>query len=212
MGRTYDPKTGTWKNTGGGEKKSTKTNKKKSTKKNTTKKDTKKKSTKKKDTKKKSTTTKAKSNKKKSASSFNYFTAKLKLRPTASTMKIKAANTISISGVGSYLGGKFYVQDVTYTLDGNGLALEVTLIKVGFSRDSVKPKHKTKSKKKSSKKKTQAKIHKVKKGETLLSICKKYFKKKSKKVQKSHLNKMKKKNKIKNEKKKLKVGRKIYIV
>ena len=87
----------------------------------------------------------------------------------------------------------------------------MTLIKVGFSRDSVKPKHSSKSKK-SSKKGTGVKTHTVKKGETLLSICKKYFGKKSKKSQNSHLNKMKKKNNIKNTKAKLKVGRKIYIV
>lgn len=146
------------------------------------------------------------------AKEFNYFTAKVKVRPTDDTMKIKPASTITISGVGNYLGGKFYVQDVTKTLDENGFTIELTVIKVNFARAVAKPKKASASTKKSTKKKTKTKTHKVKKGETLLSIVKKYFKKKSKKVQKKHLKKMKKKNKIKNEKKKLKVGRKIYIV
>ena len=116
MGRTYDPKTGTWKSTGGGEKTTVKKDTS-STKKTTTKKSTDKKSTDKKKTVTKKKTTKAKDKKKKSSSSFNYFNAKIRLRPTVYTMKVKPSNTISVSGVGSYLGGRFYVQDVTYTLD-----------------------------------------------------------------------------------------------
>lgn len=212
MSRQYDPKTGKWKVVSGGNKTTKKTTPQKTTKKKTIKKDTKKKIPKK--TTPKKTTPKKTTKKKKSGGkrkTFNYFTAKVKVRPTDTTMKIKPASTIGIAGVGNYLGGKFYVQDISKTLDSNGLTLELTIIKVNFGRDGAKPEKKTSSKKGKTKK-TKTKTHKVKKGETLLSIVKKYFKKKSKKVQKKHLNKMKKKNKIKNEKKKLKVGRKIYIV
>jgi len=144
------------------------------------------------------------------AKKFNYFTAKVKIRPTDSTFKINPTDTVQIKGVGNYLGGKFYVQDVTRTLDNGGLTLELTVIKVKFPRSSIKPKKSSSSKK--SGKSTKVKKHKVKKGETLLSITKKYFKKKNKATQKKHLNKMKKKNNIKDEKKKLKVGRIVYIV
>lgn len=141
------------------------------------------------------------------AKKFNYFSARLKVVPSDAVMRVKPANTIQISGVGKYLGGKFYVQDITKTLDTSGFSVEMTIIKVKFPRASVKPKKKIKGKK--SGKGVKKKTHKVKKGETLLSICNKYFKKSERK---KHLNKMKKKNNIKNEKEKLKVGRKIYIV
>lgn len=144
------------------------------------------------------------------AKKFNYFTARVKLKPTDTTIKIKPTNTVQIRGVGNYLGGKFYVQDVNISIDTGGLSLELTVIKVKFPRSSVKPKAKSKGKKTG--KKTQIKKHKVKKGETLLSITKKYFKNKNKTTQRKHLNKMKKKNNIKDEKEKLKVGRIIYIV
>lgn len=208
MARTYDPRTGTWKSTGGGTK--SPSPQPSSPKKNTSKKTTTKKSGKKSTKKTSKKVKKKKSTGKRTPRSFNYFTAKIKVVPTNVTMKIKPSKTVSVLGVGNYLGGKFYVQDVTTTLDSGGLSLEFTVIKVKFAREGAKPKKKSSSK--SSKKKTKTRTHKVKKGETLLSIVKKYFKKKSKKVQKKHLNKMKKKNKIKNEKKKLKVGRKIYIV
>lgn len=207
MQKRYNPATGTWETVSGGNKTDTTYHKPKTTPKKAT---TKKTTTPKKVVKKTKKSSSKKKTKKKRKKSFNYFTATINIKPTDTTFRIKPANIVSVKGVGKYLGGRFYVQDVTKTIDSNGLSISITVIKVKFSRSSVKPKKPRKSKK--TNKKAKVRTHKVKKGETLLSICNKYFKKKSKETKKKHLKKMKKKNNIKDEKKKLKVGRKIYIV
>ena len=142
MARKYDPKTGTWKKVS--DKKTSKSN-------NTSKKKSNDVSGK---------TDKSKTNKNSSAGSskkksnkrvLNTLEGTVTVVPTPTTIKIKPAQTIKISGVGSQLSGKYYVKDVTRTISSSGLSISLTVIKTNF-RETLKTTTKKISKKKGKKK------------------------------------------------------------
>ena len=62
------------------------------------------------------------------------------------TIKLKAGDTIKLEGIGTYLSGDYYVQDITRTLDSSGYTHTATLVKTNFGKSlkkktegSVKP-------------------------------------------------------------------------
>ena len=141
MARKYDPKTGTWKKVSG----------KKTSKSNST--------SKKKSNDVSGKTDKSKTNKNSSAGSskkksnkkvLNTLEGTVTVVPTPTTIKIKPAQTIKISGVGSQLSGKYYVKDVTRTISSSGLSISLTVIKTNF-RETLKTTTKKISKKKGKK-------------------------------------------------------------
>jgi hypothetical protein len=73
----------------------------------------------------------------------------LSVVPNKETLKIRAGETITLYGVGSYLSGRYFVTNVTRTIDDNGFSITLTVIKTGFG-DSIKKatstKHKAKTK------------------------------------------------------------------
>ena len=146
MARKYDPKTGTWKKVS--DKKTSKSN-------NTSKSNT----SKKKSNDTSGKTNSSKTNKNSSAGSskkksnkrvLNTLEGAVTVVPTPTTIKIKPAQTIKISGVGSQLSGKYYVKDVTRTISSSGLSISLTVIKTNF-RETLKTTTKKISKKKKKK-------------------------------------------------------------
>lgn len=133
---------------------------------------------------------------------------------TEETIKLKSGDTVQLKGLGKFLSGKYYVKEVNRLLSSQGYSHSAVLIKTDFgdSLKEVKTTTKTKSCSKTSgtgskKVSTNSKKrkHKVKKGESLYSIAKKYYKKGSKWKKIYNANK-KKIGKNKGKKKKLKKG------
>ena len=174
--RTYDPKTGTW-------------TKSATTTKDT--KDTKTKTTEPKSSDKEnltSTTSDSSSSKGKSEKKYNeieYNTLELSVNFVANdkTIVIGAGDTITIKGIGKYLSGKYYVQDVTHSISTTGYSISATCIKTDFG-NSIKTTEKDKTAKKETKKvestakdsKDTSKTHVLQKGETLWSLAVKFYK------------------------------------
>ena len=98
------------------------------------------------------------------------------------TIKLKAGDTVKLSGLGKYLSGNYYVRDITRQINNNGYAHSATLIKTDVggslktstkSKDTKKP---TTKKEKSSPSKENAKrTYTVKKGDCLYNIAKKFY-------------------------------------
>ena len=177
--RTYDYTTGIW------------------SKSTTTTKDTKETKTKTKTTEPKSsdkenltsTTSDSSSSKGKSEKKYNeieYNTLELGVNFVANdkTIVIGAGDTITIKGIGKYLSGKYYVQDVTRSISSSGYSHSATLLKTDMgnklkmSTSTNKKTEKTKTKKVTSSSKSTNKpqrTYTVKKGDCLWKIAKKFY-------------------------------------
>lgn len=54
------------------------------------------------------------------------------------TIKLKAGDTVKLEGIGTYLSGDYYVQDITRTLDSSGYTHTATLVKTNFGKSLKK--------------------------------------------------------------------------
>lgn len=177
---TYDPKTGKWtkhttttsSSSGGG---SNSSNKKTST------------------TSGSSNLTSSNSNKNSSTGStekkYNYIeintlSGTLNFIVTEETIKLKAGDTVKLKGLGSYLSGNYYVQDLTRQISSNGYSHSATLIKTDFGK-SLKTSTSTTSKKTTPKKEKKVtstpkassakRTYTVKRGDCLWNIAKRFY-------------------------------------
>lgn len=57
--------------------------------------------------------------------------------PNKTTIKINVADTIKLSNLGKYLSGKYYVSNITRTIDSSGYHQTATVLKTNF-RKSLK--------------------------------------------------------------------------
>lgn len=185
---TYDPTTGIWKPSSGGSKNSSSQKKKETPKKNntpttttpTTKKDTPKTTDKK--------SASGKTEKKYKTIEYNILEGSLEYIPTKDTIKLKAGNTVKLKGLGKYLSGNYYVQDITRKIGSNGYSHSATLVKTNYgeSLKSSGSNKTSKTKKTPTTKKgatptkkemtTQRQVHYVQKGESLWTIAQKFYK------------------------------------
>lgn len=51
-----------------------------------------------------------------------------------STIKLKAGDTVKLQGLGKYLNGKYYIQDITRQISSSGYSHSATLIKTDFGK------------------------------------------------------------------------------
>ena len=122
---------------------------------------------------------------------INTLSGTLNFIVTEETIKLKAGNTVKLKGLGSYLSGNYYVQDITRQISSNGYSHSATLIKTDFGK-SLKTSTSTtnkKTKKKTPKKtpKKQKKVasspkassakrtYTVKRGDCLWNIAKRFY-------------------------------------
>lgn len=182
---TYDPKTGKWtkhtttssSSSGGGSKNNSNNNKTSTTSGS-------------------SNLTSSNSNKNSSTGStekkYNYIeintlSGTLNFIVTEETIKLKAGNTVKLKGLGSYLSGNYYVQDLTRQISSNGYSHSATLIKTDFGK-SLKTSTSTTAKKTAKKTpKKQKKVastpkassakrtYTVKRGDCLWNIAKRFY-------------------------------------
>ena len=89
---------------------------------------------------------------------INTLSGTLNFIVTEETIKLKAGDTVKLKGLGSYLSGNYYVQDITRQISSNGYSHSATLIKTDFGK-SLKTSTSTTNKK--TKKKTPKKQKKV---------------------------------------------------
>lgn len=130
-------------------------------------------------------TSKGKNDKKTNTIEYNILQGDLRFIADKETIKIKAGDTITLKGIGNFLSGKYFVQDVTRSLSASGYQHSATVIKTDFgdslkgkttSTSSVKkPTTSKKTTKKKVVKKPAQKVHKLKKGENLWVLAKKYY-------------------------------------
>lgn len=113
---------------------------------------------------------------------YNILEGSLTFTATKDTIKLNAGDTVKIDGIGKYLSGLYYVQDVTRNISENGYSHTATLIKTDFG-NSVKssstttqnPAKKNTSSSKTVSKSTSKKTYSIKKGDTLWSIAVKFY-------------------------------------
>ena len=122
---------------------------------------------------------------------INTLSGTLNFIVTEETIKLKAGDTVKLKGLGSYLSGNYYVQDITRQISSNGYSHSATLIKTDFGK-SLKTSTSTTNKKtnKKTKKKTPKKQKKVasspkassakrtytvKRGDCLWNIAKRFY-------------------------------------
>lgn len=200
--RTYDPKTGTWTKSTTTTTKDTKTAEPKSSnKENLT------------STTSDSSSSKGKSEKKYNEIEYNTLELSVNFVATDKTIVIGAGDTITIKGIGKYLSGKYYVQDVTHSISATGYSISATCIKTDFG-NSIKTTEKDKTAKKETKKvestakdsNDTSKTHVLQKGETLWSLAVKFYKDGSKYEKIAKANGVSEK-----EFKKLPIGKKLII-
>ena len=110
---------------------------------------------------------------------YNILEGTLKFIATKETIKLQAGDTVDIQGIGKYLSGYYYVQDVTRNISKDGYSHTATLIKTDFG-DSVKSSSTSTVNKEIPKvnppaPKPQQRIHYLKAGECLWSVAQKYY-------------------------------------
>lgn len=130
---------------------------------------------------------KGKVEKKQNTIEINTLEGSLSYIASEQTIKLRAGDTVKLLGLGKYLSGKYYVKDVTRTIDSNGYSHSATVIKTDFgtalkvkeskvSKDLVQITEKKVSSIKSSKSRSPIRTHTVKRGECCLwGIAKKYY-------------------------------------
>ena len=109
---------------------------------------------------------------------YNTLSGNLSLVPTNETIKLNVGDTIKIDNIGKYLSGKYYISEITRKISTSGYTLELQVYKPDFS-DTMKisgsSSGKTRKVGSSNSHKTN-RTHTVKRGETIYSISKKYYK------------------------------------
>lgn len=130
-----------------------------------------------------SKSTKGKVEKKSNKIEYNILTGQLNFIATKLTIKLKAGDTVRLKGIGNYLSGKYYVQDVTRSINSNGYSHSATLIKTDFGKSLKKTTKKssgttsaTSTESSNTSNKNGKRYYTVKKGDSLYSIAKKYYK------------------------------------
>lgn len=64
---------------------------------------------------------------------YNYLSGTLEFIVTNSTIKLKAGDTVTLNGIGNFLSGNYYVQDVTRKISkSSGYSHSATLLKTDF--------------------------------------------------------------------------------
>ena len=113
---------------------------------------------------------------------YNTLSGTLNFISTNKTIKLKAGDTVTIKGIGKYLSGKYYVQDVTRSISSSGYSHSATLIKTDMGT-SLKLST-TKAEKKPTKlvqsnapsqEPTAQRTYTVKKGDSLWNIAKQFY-------------------------------------
>ena len=115
---------------------------------------------------------------------INTLSGTLNFIVTEETIKLKAGNTVKLKGLGSYLSGNYYVQDITRQIISNGYSHSATLIKTDFGKSlktststtNKKPVPKKEKKVTSTPKASSAKrTYTVKRGDCLWNIAKRFY-------------------------------------
>lgn len=114
----------------------------------------------------------------------NTLSGTLKFIVTEQTIKLRAGDTVKIQGIGKYLSGDYYVQDITRQISSNGYSHSATLIRTDFGnslkvsttttakKPVVKPVKKVQSSPQAS---TAQRTYTVKRGDCLWNIAKKFY-------------------------------------
>ena len=109
---------------------------------------------------------------------FNTLTGSLNYISTNKTIKLKAGDTVTIQGIGKYLSGDYYVQDVTRSISASGYSHSATLLKTDMG-NSLKLKADDTNKKETtpvaSTETTPQRTYTVKKGDCLWNIAKQFY-------------------------------------
>lgn len=109
---------------------------------------------------------------------YNILTGQLKFIATKETIKLTAGDTVKLNGLGKYLSGLYFVQDVTRQISKEGYSHSATVIKTDFGNSLKKTSTSTVDKKvpkKEKPKETSQRIHYLKAGECLWSVARKYY-------------------------------------
>lgn len=98
------------------------------------------------------------------------------------TIKLKAGDTVSLQGLGKYLSGNYYVEEVTRQISSSGYSHSATLIKTDFGKSlklnssgTTSQNTPTESVPSTPSASTAQRTHTVKKGDNLWGIAKKYY-------------------------------------
>lgn len=118
---------------------------------------------------------------------INTLSGTLSFIATKETIKLKAGDTVKLQGIGKYLSGNYYVQDITRQISSNGYTHSATLIKTDFG-ESLKTytsiltsdksnimKTITEKVQSSSSSINAKRTYTVKKGDCLWNIAKKFY-------------------------------------
>lgn len=109
---------------------------------------------------------------------YNILTGQLKFIATKETIKLTAGDTVKLNGLGKYLSGLYFVQDVTRQISKEGYSHSATVIKTDFGNSLKKTSTSTVDKevpKVPKPEKTSQRIHYLKAGECLWSVARKYY-------------------------------------
>lgn len=118
---------------------------------------------------------------------INTLSGTLNFIVTEETIKLKAGDTVKLKGLGSYLSGNYYVNDLTRQISSNGYSHSATLIKTDFGKSlktststtkkKTAPKTTKKEKKVTSTPKASSakRTYTVKRGDCLWNIAKKFY-------------------------------------
>lgn len=113
---------------------------------------------------------------------YNILEGTLTFIPTKETIKLNAGDTVQLKGLGKYLSGLYYVQDITREITSEGYSHTATLIKTDFG-NSIKAssninnpvEQKLVSNSSQVEQKTLNQSYTVKTGDTLWSIAIKFY-------------------------------------
>lgn len=108
---------------------------------------------------------------------YNILSGSLNFIATKKTIKLRAGDTVNIQGIGKYLSGLYFVQDVTRQISSNGYSHSATLIKTDFgnSLKQQQPAQQQKQQQQQQQPVQQQKHYQLKKGECLWTVAKKYY-------------------------------------